>query len=438
MRYLFTRHGTFWFQIRVPKTLVPRYGTHIRQNLGLTDRALAQALAFQLASQWLARFAFEKTAPLDQDPVAPLPHTQNAPFLYGDDLSDSLRQSPLAEQTPDQTRHTASLLNTSGIGDSFDGLLRYWRKLHPECSPSTYKEVTAVVKHAKSTLRKRPSELRRTDIAAYRDRLIASRLARATVAKKISFISALLQTAYDAGALSQNVARGLRIPKSKVALCNRRAFVAAELAWIFSSPVYRVRKRYRAGGGEAAAWLPLIALATGARLEEISQLRAVDLFIDDTHGPLIRISDEGVGQRVKTSSSRRIIPVHPELVEAGLLEYWESVMENGHEWLFPDLEPDHDGRRGGTWGQWFSRYLRSRNGCGINDRRLVFHSFRHSFKTLCREAGLSEEIHDALTGHASSSVGRSYGHVPTSSLVTAINQLRFPVSFPTIIEGGEE
>jgi len=32
MPYLINRNGTFWFQIRVPKSLVPRYGTHIRQN----------------------------------------------------------------------------------------------------------------------------------------------------------------------------------------------------------------------------------------------------------------------------------------------------------------------------------------------------------------------------------------------------------------------
>jgi len=44
----------------------------------------------------------------------------------------------------------------------------------------------------------------------------------------------------------------------------------------------------------------------------------------------------------------------------------------------------------------------------------VFHSFRHSFKDACRDSGLYEEMHDALTGHAAPSgkngnVGRDYG-----------------------------
>lgn len=35
MSYLVFHHGTFWFQIRVPKTLVPRYGGLIRQSVEL-------------------------------------------------------------------------------------------------------------------------------------------------------------------------------------------------------------------------------------------------------------------------------------------------------------------------------------------------------------------------------------------------------------------
>jgi hypothetical protein len=39
----------------------------------------------------------------------------------------------------------------------------------------------------------------------------------------------------------------------------------------------------------------------------------------------------------------------------------------------------------------------------------VFHSFRHTFKRMCRDAGIGEELHDALTGHSGGGVGRSYG-----------------------------
>jgi len=427
MPYLINRNGTFWFQIRVPKVLAPRYGTHIRQNLSLTERSIAQAMAYRLASHWLTRFACDKETIKDQGSSSVL---LQYPRIGMDEFVPEPPTSPPhnAETSASQNRSR----NALGIKDSFDDLLVYWRKLHPDCSPSTYKEATNAIRDFKRFIRKRPSKLQRTDVAAYRDKLIVKRLARSTVAKRISFIATLLQTAYDAGALPQNVARGLRIPKGKVETVRRRAFTPAELEKIFQSPIYQKDRRFRASGGEAAVWLPVMALATGARLEELSQLKVTNIILDKDHGPMIRISDEGEGQRVKTTSSRRTIPVHPELVKAGLLVYWEDVSEARQEWLFPDLEPDHDGRRGGTWGQWFSRYLRRPGGCNIVDRSVVFHSFRHTFKTLCREAQLPEEVHDALTGHVTGSVGRGYGHVPLSTLVEAVGRIRFPVSFPRI------
>ena len=40
----------------------------------------------------------------------------------------------------------------------------------------------------------------------------------------------------------------------------------------------------------------------------------------------------------------------------------------------------------------------------------MFHSFRHNFKDALRTAGVSEEVHDALTGHSTrSEVSRGYG-----------------------------
>ena len=44
---------------------------------------------------------------------------------------------------------------------------------------------------------------------------------------------------------------------------------------------------------------------------------------------------------------------------------------------------------------------------------VTFHSFRHTFKDLCRNALIPRELHHALTGHASpgqvENVGDSYG-----------------------------
>jgi integrase len=66
---------------------------------------------------------------------------------------------------------------------------------------------------------------------------------------------------------------------------------------------------------------------------------------------------------------------------------------------------------------------------------VVFYAFRHTFKTLCRQAGISEEIHDALTGHVTGSVGRSYGQMPIEPLVRAVHSIKLPIRLPVLIAG---
>ena len=53
---------------------------------------------------------------------------------------------------------------------------------------------------------------------------------------------------------------------------------------------------------------------------------------------------------------------------------------------------------------------RGRSQLGVTNKALVFHSFRHGFKDALRAAGVSEDVNDALTGHAGGgTVGRTYG-----------------------------
>jgi len=61
-----------------------------------------------------------------------------------------------------------------------------------------------------------------------------------------------------------------------------------------------------------------------------------------------------------------------------------------------------------------------------HDPRKVFHSFRHAFKDACRSARIEEELHDALTGHTSASVGRGYGNgVPLEVLAEEITKVSY-------------
>ncbi len=88
-------------------------------------------------------------------------------------------------------------------------LYRYWRGLNTDRAPSTVREFERLTRTFDKFMQKTPAQLMRTDITAYRDHLLQRGDARKTVTKKLSFVSAMLQTAYDAGYLPANVARVL-------------------------------------------------------------------------------------------------------------------------------------------------------------------------------------------------------------------------------------
>lgn len=103
-------------------------------------------------------------------------------------------------------------------------------------------------------------------------------------------------------------------------------------------------------------WLPLVQAFTGARLNEVTQLKVSDIAQRDGIWGLT-ITDGGKGQSLKTSSSKRWVPVHPRLLDLGLVAYRDRVAEQGHEDLWPDIPTSRDGRRSDHAGKWFWRLL---------------------------------------------------------------------------------
>lgn len=170
-------------------------------------------------------------------------------------------------------------------------------------------------------------------------------------------------------------------------------------------------------GGLAAYWIPLLALYTGARCSELCQLLVQD--IDTTeHVPLIKITDQGEGQHVKTNASVRTIPIHSELIRLGFLEYVSSQKSTR---LWPDL-PLRTGKPGGYFSLWFASL---RQYLGIPNT-LVFHSFRHTVRSSLSESRVPEPIIDKLLGHEShGSIGaKIYTHPKIEELAQSIQTLK--------------
>ena len=238
--------------------------------------------------------------------------------------------------------------------------------------------------------------------------------------KNLTRVAALFDYAVRFGFTELNPASGMTLKNPKRASEERQAFTVEDLRKLFGSREYRENRHTHPYG----FWLPLMALYTGARLNELCQLHLSDfLTVDGVN--VIRISTEGGDKRLKTRAARRLVPVHPELKRVGLLDYVQTQTDKGETRLFPELEKRRDGY-GQTASKWFGRY---RERCGITEEGKVFHSFRHTFVDHLKQAGIPKEHIAALVGHedGSETFGRYGKDFHPSILQKAVSNIAFKV-----------
>ncbi|MDI3470716.1 MAG: hypothetical protein OJF62_002779 [Pseudolabrys sp.] len=244
----------------------------------------------------------------------------------------------------------------------------------------------------------------------------APRITNATVSKLLGGVQTIALWAFENGMVPDEVrwsdpfAR-MRLKKDEP---EREAFTTDDLNKLFRAGVFTKGERPKPGAGEAAFWMPLIALYTGARRAEIAALTAADVHKIDDVWVFSFVEERDIGKKLKTRASARTVPMHPTLIGLGLVRYVDRVKCSGDErsWLFPLVSPQVPERLK-AWSKWFHRYLRS---AGITDTRKVFHSFRHTFKDALRAVRTPEDLNDALTGHSNATVGRGYPPLLEASL----------------------
>ena len=96
-------------------------------------------------------------------------------------------------------------------------------------------------------------------------------------------------------------------------LKKRRPFTEEDLISIFSHRTWSELDFTQ----DLHYWCPLIAAYTGMRGKEISQLLKDDIIFDKDAGWYISINAKDSRKSVKNKSSRRDVPIHPELLSLG-------------------------------------------------------------------------------------------------------------------------
>jgi hypothetical protein len=108
----------------------------------------------------------------------------------------------------------------------------------------------------------------------------------------------------------------------------------------------------------------------------------------------ISINDEDY-KSIKTESARRVVPIHPRLLELGFLDYVNEAKHHG-AMVFPYLNPDNFGKFSNTPSERFGKYLDTLD---IKDPQKVFHSLRKTANNTLKQHGVPEEARCQYVGH---------------------------------------
>jgi integrase len=138
------------------------------------------------------------------------------------------------------------------------------------------------------------------------------------------------------------------------------------------------------------------------------------------------------GQRsLKTRSARRDLPVHPELIRLGFLEFVKGRREvdQPNDLLFHGEKVYAREQWGRSLSNWFGRRVQSLR---LDGRKLTFHALRHDFRDALREAEVDAALADYLMGHAQEGTGAQYGSGRPSlgRLKAALSRVRFGEALP--------
>jgi integrase len=246
------------------------------------------------------------------------------------------------------------------------------------------------------------SHIRPQDVLAYRNSIITANKTARTANLSVKVVSAAFNAAVRQHLVESNPATALETLPVKSE--EKGTFTPAQ-----------VLKLVQAAEGDWPGAI-LFGYYTAARLGDVANMQgnAVDI-----HRDLIQFTPSKTRKPV-------VIPLHPEL-KRELLK--RPVIGKG--FLFPSLAGKGTGGKHGLSGQ-FAAIMKkagvegkitqhAKGGRALSN--LSFHSLRHSFNSALANAGVSQEIRQKLTGHASAEMNKLYTHHELEPLRAAIAAL---------------
>lgn len=393
----------------------------------MLQRAELEALtraAERDAGQWSGRPADEAIAPPTPSATVPMA----APGETVMELYDRFAREKAGNATPDTWSQNRKIV---GLFAEFVGVGAHISAVNRKA-----------VRDFKNALAKWP--IKATESTEFKGRLFPEIVAanadlhrpaisQKSVNKYLAALGSFGRWLQDNEYISDDITRGMYLAVDK-GKRTRLPFTSDQLSALFGSPLYtgfQADGKEHLPGNQRADdwrhWIPLILLFTGARLGEIAQLLPGD--VRQLHGQWVfHITEEGdEAKNVKTEGSMRVVPVHPELIRLGFLDYHAAKIASQSKRLFPELTQDARGFWSGTPSDFLNQYLKR---VGVKqDKTVNVHSFRHGFADALRRAGYRDEEFGLLLGHTKASTTGRYGILPEGILgqrVAMVEAVNYP------------
>ncbi len=335
-------------------------------------------------------------------------------------LSEYLRRSELLrlDRVASGAPPADPLLTTAGrsIGDVIDGYLADPRETPtaPKADPFRRRVLDAF--KAKVGATTPIGDIKREQVRHFRDEISAGRSPK-TVRSMLSALSVFFRWAVDEGHIAENPVRNVAPKKSATNGKERVPFSPEALATVLGNLPNDPPHRF---------WVPWLAAYTGARLNELCQLRTADVVEIDGVRCIRITADDETGQRLKTAQSARLVPIHWHLLDLAFAEFVASKPAGD---VFPDIKTAASGYRSDNVSKWFRRYLVK---VGAVEPGATFHSFRHGFKDALLAADVPDAAVRQLGGWSGRDVADGYGKgYDAKKLAEFVSRVRYPKVTPS-------
>jgi len=248
------------------------------------------------------------------------------------------------------------------------------------------------------------------DVQAWKERLLSEVLPNGSKRHprtvKDTYLSALrtvFRWAKENQHIPLNPASEVRVRPPKRVRVRDAGFSDEEAQIILSATDLPLAPQVSRERAFAVRWVPWLCAYSGARVNEITQMRRQDVFQVDGVWVML-ITPEAGGTK---DGLHRNVPIHPVILKRGFL----AELEGRTGPLFYDpsrrLKPSDEVTQPRKVGEYLAAWVRK---MGVDDPRVQpNHGWRHRFKSLARKYEMDNETREVIQGHAPRTEGEGYG-----------------------------